>query len=82
MTKKTSPEASHELVTEGLVATLEKATNTTEAEEDTPLVRKKLQQVLGVRFIALRSTKKDRNLRPLIDFVTQTGTRTAIKTSH
>ena len=36
MTKNTSLEASHELITEGLIATLEKATNTTEAEEDTP----------------------------------------------
>ena len=68
MTKITSLEASHELITEGLIATLEKATNTTEAEEDTPLFRKKLQRVLGVCFIAA-ATKKDRNLRPLINFV-------------
>ena len=47
MTKKTSLEASHELITEGLVATIEKAKNTTEAEEDTPLFRKKVQRVLG-----------------------------------
>ena len=64
MTETRSLEASPELVTEGMVATLEKATKTTEAEEDTPLFRKKLQRVLGVRFIAA-VTKKDRNLRPL-----------------
>ena len=40
MSKNTSLEASHELVTEGLVATLVKATSTTEAEEDTPLFGK------------------------------------------
>ena len=45
MTKSTSLEASQELVTEGLVATLEKATNTTEAEEDTPLISKKNSNV-------------------------------------
>ena len=68
MTKNTSLEASHEMITEGLTATIEKATNTSESEEDTPLFRKKLQRVLGVRFIAA-ATKKDRNLRPLINFV-------------
>ena len=34
MTKNTSLEASHELITEGLIATLKKATNRTEAKED------------------------------------------------
>ena len=52
-------EASHEMITEELVATVEKATNTVESEEDTPLFRQKLQQVLGVRFIAA-ATQKDR----------------------
>ena len=64
MMKNTQPEAIHKLVTEGLVPTLEKATNTMEAEEDTPLFRKKLQRVLAVRFNAA-ATKKDRNLHPL-----------------
>ena len=57
-------ETSHEKITEELVATVEKATNTTESEEDTPLFRQNLQRVLGVQFIAA-ATKKDRNLRPL-----------------
>ena len=68
MTKNTSLEASHELITKGVVATIERSTMTTENEEDRPLFRKKLQKVLGVRFIAA-ATKKDRNLRPLINFV-------------
>ena len=80
MTKNTLPEASYELVTEGLVATLVKATNTTEAEEDTPLFRKKLQRVLGVRFNAA-ATKKDRNFCPLINFV-KTRDWEAIKASY
>ena len=57
MTTSTSLEASHEMITEGLIATVEKVTDTTESEEDTPLFRKKLQQVLGVQFIAA-ATKK------------------------
>ena len=61
-------EASHEMISAGLVATVDKTTNTVEAEQDTPLFRQKLQLVLGVRFIAA-ATKKDRNLRPLINFV-------------
>ena len=56
------------MIKEGLVATMEKATNTVESEEDTPLFRQRLERVLGVRFIAA-ATKKDRNLRSLIDFV-------------
>ena len=60
MTTSLQLEASH---TE--VATVEKATET---EEDTPLFRRKLQKLLGVPFIAA-ATKKDRNLRPLINFV-------------
>ena len=57
-------EASHEMIIDELVATVEKTTNTVESEEDTPLFRQKLQRVLGVRFITA-ATKKDRNLRPL-----------------
>ena len=56
------------MITEELVTTVEKATNTVESEEDTPLFRQRIQRVLGVRFIAA-ATKKDRNLRPLINFV-------------
>ena len=62
----TSIEASHEMITEEIIATVEKSTNTT--EEDTPIFRKKLQRVLCVQFIAA-ATKKGRNLRPLINFV-------------
>ena len=80
MTRNTSLEASHELITEGVVATSERSTMTTETQEDTPLFRKKLQKVLGVRFIAA-ATKKDRNLRPLINFVKKRDCE-AIKTSY
>ena len=58
-------EASHTEVMDTVVATVEKATET---EEDTPLFRRKLQKVLEIPFIAA-ATKKDRNLRPLINFV-------------
>ena len=51
-------EASHEMIPAGLVATVEKTTNTVESEEDTPLLRQKLQRVLGVRFIAAATKKK------------------------
>ena len=62
-TTGTTLENIHEMITEELVATVEKATNTTESEEDMPLFRQKLQRVLSVQFIAA-ATKKDRNLRP------------------
>ena len=65
MTTLSQLEASHNEIMDTLVATVEKATKT---EEDTPLFRRKLQKVLGVPFIAA-ATKKDRNLRPLINFV-------------
>ena len=82
MTKNTSLEASHELITEGVVATIERSTMTTETEEDTPLFRKKLQKVLGVRFIAA-AIKKDRNLRPLINFVKKgTGRPSKLRMDH
>ena len=47
------------MITEGLVATMEKATSTSESEKDTPLFR---QRFMGVRFIAA-AAKKHRNLR-------------------
>ena len=52
---KTQPEAtqletSHHEITEGLVATVNQTTTT--ETEDTPLFRKRLQKVLGVKFIA------------------------------
>ena len=65
MTISSQLEASHNEIMDEVVATVEKATET---EEDTPLFRRKLQRVLGVPFIAA-ATKKDRNLRPLINFV-------------
>ena len=43
--------ASHHIITEGIVATIEQSTNT-ESEKDSPLFRRKMQKVLGVRFIA------------------------------
>ena len=60
-------EASHHMITERIVATINQAT-LTESEEDTPPFRQKLQKVLGVKFIAA-ATRKDRTLRPLITFV-------------
>ena len=69
MGSATQLEASHEMITKELVATVEKATSTVESEEDSPLFRQRLQRILGVRFIAA-ATKKNRNLRrPLINFV-------------
>ena len=76
----TTMETSHEMITEELFATVKKATNTVESDEDTPLFRQRLQRVLGVRFIAA-ATKKDRNLRPLISFVKKRDWE-AIKTSY
>ena len=78
------PEASHHEITENIVASVNQTTMT-EAGEDTPLFRQRLQKVStkndGSRgghaavpttttksFIAA-ATKKDRNLRPLINFV-------------
>ena len=52
----------------------------TEAEEDTPLFRKKLQKVLGIKLIAA-ATRKHRNLRPLINFV-KTRDWHSIKSSY
>ena len=52
-------EASHEMISAGLVAAVDKTINTVESEEDTPLLRQKLQRVLGVRFIAAATKKKD-----------------------
>ena len=64
MTTSLQLEASHTEVMDTVVATVEKATET---EEDTPLVRR-VQKVLRIPLIAA-ATKKDRNLRPLINFV-------------
>ena len=80
MTTNISLEASHKMITKGLTATIENITNTSESEEDTPLFRRKLQRVLGVRFIAA-ATKKDRNLRQLINFVKKRDWQ-AIKNSY
>ena len=62
-------EASHTEIMDTIVATVEKATKT---DEDMPLFRRKLQKLLGIPFIAA-ATKKDRNLRPLINFVKKRG---------
>ena len=66
----------HEMITEELIATVQKATNTV----DIPLFRQRLQRVLGVRFIAA-ATKKDLNLRPLINCVKKRDWE-AIKASY
>ena len=65
MTISSQQEASHNEIKDGVIATVEK---TTETEEDTPLFRRKLQRVLGVLLIAA-ATNKDRKLRTLIIFV-------------
>ena len=62
----TQLEASHEIIVDEIVATIDRETNTEEV--DTPLYRKSLQKVLGVNFIAA-ATQKDRSLRPLDNFV-------------
>ena len=59
MTTTTQLEASHNIITQGPATTVEKATTTTEAEEDTPLFRRRLQRVLGVRFIAAATTRTE-----------------------
>ena len=61
----TQLEASHHMITKGIVATV---IQMTETGKDTPLFRKSLQKVLGIKFIAA-TTRKDRNLRPRINFV-------------
>ena len=62
-TQQTQLEASHHLITEEIIATIDQCTNT-ESGKDTSLFRRKL----GVRFIAA-ATKKDKSLRQLIKFV-------------
>ena len=62
----TQLEASHNLIVNEIVATIDRETNT--EEEDTPLYRRKLQKFLGVNFIAA-AARKDKNLRPLVNFV-------------
>ena len=47
---RTQLEASHEIIVDEIVATIDKETNT-EAEEDTPFYRKNIHKVLGVNFI-------------------------------
>ena len=64
----TQLEASHHMITEGIVATVVNQATMTETEEDTILFQKKLQKVLGMKFIA-SATRKDKNLRRLINFV-------------
>ena len=59
-------EASHNLIVNEVVATIDRETNT--EEDDTPLYRRKLQKLLEVIFIAA-ATRKDKNLRPLVNFV-------------
>ena len=60
-------EASHQEIAENIVATVNQTTMT-EAVEDPPVFRQRLQKMLGVKIIAA-ANKKDRILRPLINFV-------------
>ena len=62
----TQLEASHNLIVNEVVATIDRETNT--EEEDTPLYRRKLQKIWVVNFIAA-PTRKYKNLRPLVNFV-------------
>ena len=64
----TQLEASHEIIVCEIVATIDRETNT--EEEDTPMYRKNLQKVLGMNFIAA-ATRKDKNVRPLVNFMTK-----------
>ena len=64
---QTQLEASHEVIVDEFLATIDNVTNT-EVKQNTPLYRKNLQKVLGVNFIAAE-TRKDGNLRPLVNFV-------------
>ena len=70
-------EASHNKIMDEKVATVEKAQET---EVYTTLFRRKLQRVLGITSI-IAATKKDRNLRPLVNFV-KTRNWETIKTSY
>ena len=79
-TTTTQLEASHCMITKGLIATVEKATNTTESEKNRLLFSRKLQRVLGVRIVAV-PTRKNRNIRPLMSFVKKRDWE-AIKTSN
>ena len=63
----TTLEASYEMITEELVATVEEATKTVQSEEDTPLFRQRLQRVW--RSIHRRSHQERSKPSPLINFV-------------
>ena len=67
-------EASHHMITDGIVATLNQAT-LTEKEQDSPLFVKKLQKVLGIKLFA-PAARKDRKVSPLINFLKKSGTGT------
>ena len=54
----------------GVIAIVNQETST-ELEDDTPLYRKNLQIELGLNFIAA-TTRKDRIMRPLLNFVKKT----------
>ena len=60
-------ETSHKIIMASVVESTNKAT-TAEIEEDTPLYRKNLQQVMGVNFFAA-ATRKDTNIKPIVNFV-------------
>ena len=62
----TQSEANHELTVASVLETTDRAT-ATETEEDTSLYRKKLQQAIGVKFIAA-ATRRDRNSKPIANF--------------
>ena len=55
-THRTQIETSHDLITEGLIATIEQG-NITKMEEITTFFMAKLQKVLGVKFISAATRK-------------------------
>ena len=60
-------EVSHETIGPNVVATMDQET-VTELQENTPLYLKIVPKVMGIGFIAA-TTRKDRNLKPIIKFV-------------
>ena len=60
-------EVIHELIVAHVIATTEKYT-ATEVDEDTPLYRKKVQQIIGLQFI-IAGTRRDKISKRLVNFV-------------
>ena len=81
--QQTQLEASHEMITEGIMATVNQEANT-EIEKDTLLYRKNIQEVLGLNVIAA-ATRTDRYIRSVLNFVEKSdceAIRLYIGTTH